>query len=92
MNFQAYYILQRYTWAEVGKLDTGVMNRIVDEMMRTGSDGGIGSDKCEIMAETLSSMCSARVRGKILAKLRKVGVSVLVTLSLRCSTMQSFRR
>lgn len=69
---QAYYILQRYTWAEVGKLETGAMNIIVDEMMRTASDDGIGSDKCETMAETMSSMCSARIRGRILAKLRKV--------------------
>lgn len=65
----------------MGKLDIGVMNIIVDEMMRTGSDGGIGSDKCEIMAETLSSMCSARVRGKILAKLRKVSFYYLAKLS-----------
>lgn len=65
--------MQRYTWTEIGKLDSMVVNIVLDEIMRSAVDGGLGSTRCEIMADTLSSMCSVNARGRILAKLRKVG-------------------
>ena len=56
----------------MGKLDSAVINVVLDEIMRAAVDGGMGSSRCDMMAETLSSMCSMSVRGRILAKLRKV--------------------
>ncbi|KAI5118442.1 hypothetical protein M0805_000576 [Coniferiporia weirii] len=59
------------TWVEIGKLDSAVVNVVLDEIMRAAVDGGLGSSRCEIMSEILSSMCSKNARGRILAKLRK---------------------
>ncbi|KAH8118768.1 hypothetical protein DFH11DRAFT_1839273 [Phellopilus nigrolimitatus] len=65
------HIMARTTWVEMGKLDSVVINVILDEIMRAAVDGGIGSSRCEVMADVLSSMCSKNARGRILAKLRK---------------------
>ena len=65
-------MMQKYTWAEVGKLDSAVVNIVLDEVMRSAVDGGMGSQRCEMMAETLGSLASISARGRILAKLRKV--------------------
>ena len=64
--------MQKYTWAEIGTLDSAVVNIVLDEIMRFAVDGGIGSPRCEMMADTVSSMSSLNARGRILAKLRKV--------------------
>ena len=64
--------MQKYTWAEVGRLDSTVVNIALDEVMRSAVDGGMGSPRCEMMAETLGSLASISARGRILAKLRKV--------------------
>ncbi|KZT29450.1 hypothetical protein NEOLEDRAFT_1128208 [Neolentinus lepideus HHB14362 ss-1] len=63
---------QQYIWAEIGKLDTSVINPVLDELMRAAIDGGIGSPRCEIVANILSVLSSLPVRGKILSRLRKV--------------------
>ena len=63
--------MQKYTWTEVGKLDSAVVNVVLDEVMRAAVDGGMGSSRCDMMAEVLSSMNSMNVRGRILAKLRR---------------------
>lgn len=66
----------------MGKLDSAVVNVIIDEIMRAAVDGGIGSTRCEIMAEVLSTMCSKNSRGRILSKLRKVGLVLHARLKI----------
>ena len=56
----------------MGRLDSSVVNVVIDEIMRAAVDGGIGSSRCEVMTEVISTMCSKNARGRILAKLRKV--------------------
>ncbi|KAL5507799.1 IRA2 [Sanghuangporus vaninii] len=68
---EACYLAVRLIWPEVGKLDSGVVNVVLDEVMRAAVDGGLGSARCEIMAEITSHMCSKSARGRILSKLRK---------------------
>lgn len=63
---------QQYIWAEIGKLDITVINPVLEELMRAAIDGGIGSPRCEIVANILSVLSSLPVRGKILSRLRKV--------------------
>lgn len=40
--------------------------------MRAAVDGGIGSQRCEAVADTVSALRSIHVRGRILARIRKV--------------------
>ncbi|KAG8905759.1 Ras GTPase activating protein ira2 [Tulasnella sp. 403] len=65
-------MLQRLMWSEVAKLDNRVINITLDELFRTAIDGGIASRRCEAIAETLVVLGSINVRGKVLAKLRRV--------------------
>jgi len=69
---KAYYTMQKLTWTMIGSLDSAVVNIVLDEVMRAAVDGGMSSPRCEMMADTLSSMSSLNARGRILAKLRKV--------------------
>ncbi|KAI8982739.1 hypothetical protein BD414DRAFT_515918 [Trametes punicea] len=68
--------LQSYTlkfiWAEIGRLDSGTLNLVLDELMRAAVDGGMGSLRCEKVAETMTVLNSINVRGRVLARLRKV--------------------
>lgn len=66
-------MLQRLLWTEVSKLDNRVVNITLDELFRAAIDGGISSRRCEAIAETLVVLASINVRGKVLAKLRRVG-------------------
>ncbi|KDQ64130.1 hypothetical protein JAAARDRAFT_118551 [Jaapia argillacea MUCL 33604] len=65
-------LFQKYIWAEIGKLDSNVVNVVLDELMRTAMDGGIDSRRCEIVTNTLAAMSSLNTRGRIISKLRKV--------------------
>ncbi|OJT09503.1 Neurofibromin [Trametes pubescens] len=64
--------LQKYIWVEIGKLDTGTVNLILDELMRAAVDGGMGSMRCEKVAELMTPLNSINVRGRVLARVRKV--------------------
>lgn len=64
--------LQKFIWAEIGKLDTNTVNLILDELMRAAVDGGMGSLRCEKVAELMTSLNSINVRGRVLARVRKV--------------------
>ena len=74
-------MIQKTIWAEIAKLDTTVVMIALDELVRAATDGGIGSRRCEIMADTLIVLSSISVRGKILSKLRKVRFHSLCCLS-----------
>ncbi|KAF7302288.1 Ras-GAP domain-containing protein [Mycena indigotica] len=62
---------QRYVWAEVGKLDPSVTDVVLDELIRSATDGGVGSTRCETIGLLIASMTSLPLRGKLIFKLRK---------------------
>ncbi|KAI0677196.1 hypothetical protein C8Q78DRAFT_1180405 [Trametes maxima] len=64
--------VQKFIWSEVGKLEAGTLNLILDELMRAAVDGGMGSLRCEKISETMTSLNTINVRGRILARIRKV--------------------
>ena len=63
-------------WAELGKHDTLLLNVALEELMRAAIDGGLGSRRCEQVADTLIAMSSINVRAKVLVKLRHVRPSL----------------
>lgn len=67
-------MLQRFLWTEVSKLDSRVINITLDELFRAAIDGGISSRRCEAVSEALVVMSSINVRGRVLAKLRRVSL------------------
>jgi hypothetical protein len=72
---QIHAVGQKYIWLEIGRLDSELVNTIVDELIRAAVDGGIGSQRCEIVADTMSALSSINVRGRIFSRLRKVRAS-----------------
>lgn len=65
-------LIQRYIWTEIGKLDSSVVNAVLDELMRAAVDGGIGSVRCARVADSMGAMSSINIRGRLLSRLRKV--------------------
>lgn len=65
-------MVQQYIWSEICKLDSPVVNIVLDELMRTAMDGAFGSRRSEIITDTVGTLSSINVRGRILSKLRKV--------------------
>ncbi|TFY83118.1 hypothetical protein EWM64_g893 [Hericium alpestre] len=64
-------ISHRLIWAEIAKLDSPVINVVLDELMRAAIDGGLGSQRCEIIATVMAPLSSIHVRGQIFSKMRK---------------------
>ncbi|PPR04649.1 hypothetical protein CVT24_011867 [Panaeolus cyanescens] len=73
--------IQRHIWAEVAKLDSNVVNIILDELIRTATDGGVGTRRCETISHIVGALSSINVRGRIYSKLRKALSKVSVKLS-----------
>ena len=69
---QVYAMVQQYVWSEICKLDSPAVNIVLDELMRTAVDGPFGSRRSEVITDTVGTLSSINVRGKILSKLRKV--------------------
>ena len=65
-------VTQKTIWTEIGKLDTAVVNVILDELMRAAIDGGVTSQRCETICLIVVPLSSINVRGQILSKMRKV--------------------
>ncbi|KAI9574812.1 hypothetical protein HD554DRAFT_2201766 [Boletus coccyginus] len=65
-------MIHKQVWVEIGKLDTTIVNVVLDELIRAAADGGVGSRRCETIARTTAALASVSVRGKIFSKLRKV--------------------
>jgi hypothetical protein len=78
--------LQRHLWSEIGKLDIRVVNIALDELFRAAIDGGISSRRCEAIGETLVVLSSINVRGKVIAKLRRVSSTYRPGLFVHCSS------
>lgn len=53
-------------------MDSPVVNIVLDELMRTAVDGPFGSRRSEVITDTVGTLSSINVRGRILSKLRKV--------------------
>ena len=73
---QVYAMVQQYIWSEICKLDSPVVNIVLDELMRTAMDGPFGSRRSEIITDTVGTLSSINVRGRILSKLRKVSHNI----------------
>ena len=65
-------MIQKNIWTEVGKLDSNVVNIVLDELMRAAVDGGMGSSRCDKVADTMSALNTINVCDRILARVRKV--------------------
>ncbi|KAJ3936091.1 MAG: hypothetical protein NXY57DRAFT_886591 [Lentinula lateritia] len=65
--------VQKYIWHEAGQLNGNIIDIIFDELIRSATDGGIGTHRCEIIAHSISAMSSSSIaiRGRLFSKLRK---------------------
>ncbi|KAF5371189.1 hypothetical protein D9758_004214 [Tetrapyrgos nigripes] len=73
--------VQKYVWSEVARLESGVVDIIFDELVRTAADGGIGSFRCETIAYSVAPLSSINVRGRLYSKLRKAIIKASPRLS-----------
>ena len=64
--------IQKEIWSEVAKLDADTIDIVLDELVRTATDGGIGTPRCEAISHIMATLSSINVRGRIYSKLRKV--------------------
>ena len=64
--------IQEHIWAEVAKLDSNIVDIILDELVRAATDGGIDTRRCETISHIVATLSSINVRGRIYSKLRKV--------------------
>ncbi|KAJ3987640.1 hypothetical protein F5890DRAFT_1563214 [Lentinula detonsa] len=65
--------VQKYIWEEAGQLNGNIVDIVIDEMIRSATDGGIGTHRCEIVAHSIAAISSSSiaVRGRLFSKLRK---------------------
>ena len=70
-------MVQQYIWSEICKMDSPAVNIVLDELMRTAIDGPFGSPRSEVITDTVGTLASINVRGRILSKLRKVSRHVV---------------
>ncbi|KAF7432844.1 Ras GTPase activating protein ira2 [Pleurotus ostreatus] len=63
--------MYKLIWAEIGKLDSTIINVVLEELVRSATDGGIGSRRCDTIARIISAFSSIGVRGRLYAKLRR---------------------
>src|SRR4051794_25247094 len=66
-----YTVVQSKVWDTLGKVDE-VTNLIIDEFVAYAVQHGINSPQAETVANTIVTLSSVNVRGKIIARLRKV--------------------
>ena len=64
--------IQKHIWGEVARLESPLVDIILDELVRTATDGGIGTRRCETICHIVAALSSINVRGRIYSKLRKV--------------------
>ncbi|RUS29150.1 hypothetical protein BC938DRAFT_480989 [Jimgerdemannia flammicorona] len=66
-----YPLVQAKVWQTIGKVDD-IINLVLDAFVLFAVEHGVGSHQAETMADTMVTLSSVAVRGKILARLRKV--------------------
>jgi hypothetical protein len=64
--------IQKEVWSEVSKLDTTTIEIVLDELVRTATDGEVGTRHCESISHIVATISSMNVRARIYSKLRKV--------------------
>ncbi|KAH7343309.1 hypothetical protein B0J17DRAFT_171910 [Rhizoctonia solani] len=70
-NAEFYPLINKLVWENLGRANSGTVNTTLDELTRSAIDGGLGSTRCELIAEALVNMSSVEVKGKLLARLRR---------------------
>ncbi|KAG8732817.1 Ras GTPase activating protein ira2 [Ceratobasidium sp. 423] len=70
-NAEFYPLVNKLVWENLGRANSGTVNATLDELTRSAIDGGLGSTRCELIAEALVNMSSVEVKGKLLARLRR---------------------
>ncbi|KAG9100039.1 Ras GTPase activating protein ira2, partial [Ceratobasidium sp. 370] len=70
-NGEFYPLVNKIVWETLGRSNTGTVNATLDELTRSAIDGGLGSPRCELIAEALVNMSSVEVKGKLIARLRR---------------------
>jgi neurofibromin 1 len=80
--YQTSSTIQKYVWREIGKLDSTVVNVVLDELIRGAIDGGIGSQRCEVIGRIVSGLSSINVKGRLLSRLRRVSIPSLWSFAL----------
>lgn len=68
-----YPSVQAKVWQKIGQVDD-IINLVLDAFVQFAVEHGVGSHQAETMADTMVTLSSVAVRGKILARLRKVGL------------------
>ncbi|TFK24729.1 hypothetical protein FA15DRAFT_406917 [Coprinopsis marcescibilis] len=63
--------LQKCVWSQMALLDSFVTDIILDELVRTAIDGGIGTRRCEVVSQIVATLSSISVRSRLYTKLRK---------------------
>jgi hypothetical protein len=66
-------MFQKHIWGEIAKADQAFIFIVLDELMRAAVDAGVSSERCEIIGQTIATISTLNVRGRLFAKLRKVG-------------------
>jgi hypothetical protein len=69
-------------------METPIVNIVLDELMMSAVDGGISSQRFEIISDTVGTLSSIRSRARIVAKIRKVSLKSW-QLKLRLSVLRS---
>lgn len=64
--------MNKIVWENLGRSNSGTVNATLDELTKSAIDGGLGSARCELIAEALVNMTSVDVKGKLIARLRRV--------------------
>ncbi|KAG6919754.1 hypothetical protein DXG01_001588 [Tephrocybe rancida] len=70
--------IQKYIWSEVGKLDTVIVDVVLEELVRTATEGGVGTRRCEAITHAIASLSSISIRGRIYHKLRRTVCKMFV--------------
>lgn len=58
-------------WKTLSRVDD-MINLIIDAFVQYSVENGIGSPQAEAMADTIVTMSSISVRGKVISRLRRV--------------------
>ncbi|SAM09837.1 hypothetical protein [Absidia glauca] len=66
-----YKLVQAKIWKTIGKIDD-LLNLVLDSFVQFSNEHGLGSPQAEAMADTFVTLSNVAVRGKVIARLRKV--------------------
>ncbi|GJJ07052.1 hypothetical protein Clacol_001251 [Clathrus columnatus] len=62
----------RWVWADFAKFESQLLNVILDALIQTAVDGGIGSQRCEQVGDILISIATIDVRARVLKKIKAI--------------------